>query len=43
MKNISSRIYRFGKLWLFGAGLSALIGLAHGVLTFYGVIQWGIV
>jgi len=37
MKNISSYIQRVGKLWLFGAVLSALIGLIHGVLTFYGV------
>ncbi len=43
MKNISSYIHRAGKLWLVGACISALLGLIHGVLTFYGVIQWGIV
>jgi len=40
---MKSIINRLGRLWLFGAGLSALIGLIHGVLTFYGIIQWGIV
>lgn len=38
MKNISRHVHRFGKLWIFGAGLSVLIGLIHGVLTFYGMI-----
>lgn len=38
MKDIGSAMREFGRLWLFGAGLSALIGLAHGVLTFYGFI-----
>ena len=40
MKNISSYIHRVGKLWIFGAVLSALIGLIHGVLTFFGFVEW---
>ena len=40
MKNIkiTDGIRKYGKLWLFGMGLSALIGLIHGVLIFYGII-----
>lgn len=38
MKNIGDSIQKFGKLWLFGAGLSAFIGLIHGILTFYSIL-----
>lgn len=43
MKSIKSIVQRAGKLWLIGACISALFGLIHGILTVYGVIQWGIV
>lgn len=43
MKGIKSIAQRAGKLWFVGACISVLLGLIHGILTFYGVIQWGII
>lgn len=43
MKSIKNIVQRAGKFWLTGACISAMLGLIHGVLTFYGIIQWGIV
>lgn len=38
MLGLKRFVKKAGKLWLFGAGMSALIGLLHGILTYYAVI-----